>query len=975
MIRDHLWYYSPEHGQPCQVIETQTLWGDTTCRVWLPRSDSVVRIPASNLKPLEDAATCTPAGIAYVAAAARVADALTQDVLFAPIESSVIPLPHQIRALSRAIFNDRVRYLLADEVGLGKTIEAGLIMRELKLRGFVRRTLVVVPRGLVAQWVSEMRFHFNEEFHVILPDDLKTLKRISPHIKREVSPWGSGHPERFDSSNPWRVFSQVVVPIDSFKPLEKRRGWSKEDIALYNRERFEDLIAAGWDLIIVDEAHRLGGSTDQVARHKLGRGLAEAAPYLLLLSATPHQGKTDAFHRLILLLDPQAFPDVDSVSQERVQPYVIRTEKRRAIDAQGNPLFTPRKTQLVPISWGEEHRKQRVLYDAVTQYVRTGYNRAMLEKKTYIGFLMILMQRLVTSSTRAIRTTLERRLDALRLPQEQLSLFPGYLEEEWVDLDGQEQVETLLRTRLRAMTNPQDSGFGRPEAALEGRESWMASVNNERAEVKLLLQVAKQTEESGSDVKAAALLDWIYQLQREEGNPELKTLVFTEFIPTQEMLRDFLKERAFSVVCLNGSMGMEERSAVQEAFAKEASILISTDAGGEGLNLQFCHVVVNYDIPWNPMRLEQRIGRVDRIGQARRVYAINFVLEDTVEFRVRQVLEEKLEVILNEFGVDKTGDVLDSAYADQIFDDLYIGAIVQPGEVETKIETAVNQIREQVKASRENLSVLGEMEDLDPREAEKIMAHPLPHWVERMTTCYLQASGGRAERNDKVWSLTWPGGDQFSEAVFTARDAELHPSAKHLTLEDHRICALPMRLPRFVPGQPIPCINLPNLPIDVKGLWSLWRISLRSVDWRRQRVMPLFIHDDGRNLAPTARFAWDQLLSIHPRIDGHVKGNDARQSFERARQAAETHGKATYDELLQIHRERLLREREKVEFAFAVRRRAIERIGLPTVRSYRLAQLEKEEQVWREDLKQQSKADPDMVPLILIRLEGKNGHG
>jgi hypothetical protein len=154
------WYYSPEHGQLCQVIQTQTLWGDTTCRVWLPDSDSVVRIPAANLQPLEDAATGTPAGITYVAAAARVADALTQDVLLAPIESSVIPLPHQIQALSRAISSDRIRYLLADEVKLGKTIEAGLIMRELKLCGRVARTLVIPPKGLVTQWVAEMQTHF-----------------------------------------------------------------------------------------------------------------------------------------------------------------------------------------------------------------------------------------------------------------------------------------------------------------------------------------------------------------------------------------------------------------------------------------------------------------------------------------------------------------------------------------------------------------------------------------------------------------------------------------------------------------------------------------------------------------------------------------------------------------------------------------------------------------------------------------------
>jgi superfamily II DNA or RNA helicase len=212
--------------------------------------------------------------------------------------------------------------------------------------------------------------------------------------------------------------------MDSVKPLDGRRGWSREQVAAYNRERFEDLISAGWDLVIVDEAHRSGGSTDQVARYKLGRGLAEAAPYLLLLSATPHQGKTDAFHRLISLIDAQAFPDVRSVTKERVQPYVIRTEKRRAIDAQGKPLFKPRRTELAPASWEDRHRDQRLLYEAVTEYVREGYNQAMREKRSYIGFLMILMQRLVVSSTRAIKTTLERRLEALEALQEQLILFP-----------------------------------------------------------------------------------------------------------------------------------------------------------------------------------------------------------------------------------------------------------------------------------------------------------------------------------------------------------------------------------------------------------------------------------------------------------------------------------------------------------------------------------------------------------------------
>jgi superfamily II DNA or RNA helicase len=949
------WYYSPEHGELCRVIETQALWGETVCRVWLPGKDTVVRLPAARLRPVQEASVGTVDGIAYLAAAARVADALTQDVLLAPIESSVIPLPHQIRALSRAISSDRaclagrqVRYLLADEVGLGKTIEAGLIMRELKLRGLVRRTLVIAPKGLVTQWVAEMRLHFNEEFQLILPDDLKTLRRISAVTSHESRVTGQDD-ARLATRDPWTMFDQVVCPMDSVKPLDGRRGWSREQVAEYNRERFEDLISAGWDLVIVDEAHRLGGSTDQVARYKLGQGLAEAAPYLLLLSATPHQGKTDAFHRLISLVDAQAFPDVSSVTKERVQPYVIRTEKRRAIDAQGKPLFKPRRTELAPVSWEDRHRDQRLLYEAVTEYVREGYNQAIAEKRSYIGFLMILMQRLVVSSTRAIRTTLERRLEALEAPQEQLTLFPMVSEEDWADLDGQEQMDTLLKTRLKAL-------------------------KNERAEVKLLLEAAKRCESQGPDAKAEALLDWIYRLQAEEGDPDLKVLVFTEFVPTQEMLYEFLTERGFEVVCLNGSMDMEERKRVQDAFAKDARILISTDAGGEGLNLQFCHVVINYDIPWNPMRLEQRIGRVDRIGQTHTVRAINFVFEDSVEHRVREVLEEKLAVIFEEFGIDKTGDVLDSAQAGQIFDDLYVEAILNPDVVETKVDEVLKSIQEQARESRQSASVLGSTEDLDPREAQRLLAHPLPHWVERMTVSYLQAHGGKAERKNGAWDLTWPNGERLTNVVFTSKEAEEKPLSRHLTLEDPKVRGLAMRLPPFAPGQPVPVITLPGLAPEIMGFWSLWRISISTADWNRRRIMPLFLADDGRVFAPTARHIWDQLLTTPPTILRHLDIKTSHQAFERLREAAERQGKTIYDELVQAHRERLAREREKGEYAFAARRRAIERIGLPQVRNHRLSLLEQEEERFREQLERRAQILPEMAPLLLVRVEG-GAHG
>jgi len=944
-IVTHGWYYSPDHGQLCQVIEAQTLWGETTCLVWLSSQNSLVRIPATRLKPLENAGVGSTADIAYITAAARVADALTQDVLLAPIESSVIPLPHQIRALSRAIADDHVRYLLADEVGLGKTVEAGLIMRELKLRGLVKRTLVIAPKGLVTQWVSEMRFHFGETFQLVLPEDIKTLKRIAPISRR-------GNCERYNHDegvpdNAWQMFSQVVVPMDSVKPLDKRRGWTAGQVSEHNRERFEDLISAGWDLVIMDEAHRLGGSTDQVARFKLGQGLAEAAPYLLLLSATPHQGKTDAFHRLMSLIDVQEFPDVSSVTRDRVKPYVIRTEKRRAIDAEGKPLFKPRRTQLVPVSWKKNHRDQKLLYEAVTEYVREGYNQAMREKRGYIGFLMILMQRLVVSSIRAIHTTLERRLEALTEPQEQLTLFPLISDEEWADLDGQEQIDMLLRTRLKAL-------------------------KNERAEVRLLMDSATRCEQTGPDAKAEALLEWLYRLQSEEGDPDLKALIFTEFVPTQEMLCQFLCERGFSVVCLNGSMDMEERQHVQDAFAREVRILISTDAGGEGLNLQFCHVVINFDIPWNPMRLEQRIGRVDRIGQTHMVRAINFVFEGSVEHRVREVLERKLAVIFKEFGIDKTGDVLDSAQAGHMFDEMYVEAILNPEKVEESVESVVARLHEQARAARTAGSILGAIEELEPGEAQRLATHPLPYWVERMAVSYLAAHNGQAERKNQYWKLTWPDGEIWENVVFTSKEAERLPVARHITLEEPKVYNLVTRLPRFVPGQPVPVVSIPGVADEVAGIWSLWQIDIATMGWNRRRIMPLFLADNGMVYKQTARHIWDQLLATSPSINSVLEPAASQEVLEKVFKTAEEQGRPIYETLVQEHHTRLLREREKADYAFAARRRTIERIGLPQVRNYRLNLLDQEELNFHDQLEQKAQVYPEMAPLLIIRVEGSD---
>ena len=928
----HGWHYSLVHRQPCQVLSTQDLWGEVVHRVSLPDSDSVVRLRSDQLEPLEHAPATTTSGLAYTVAAAKVAEALTQDVLLAPIESSVIPLPHQIRALSRAVSSDRVRYLLADEVGLGKTIEAGLILRELKLRGLVQRTLVVAPKGIVTQWVAEMHTHFSEDFRLLVPGEFAAYRRF------------------LGDENVWRSHHQVVCTMDSVKPLDSRKGWSREQIAEYNRDRFEDLIGAGWDLVIVDEAHRLGGSTDQVARFKLGQGLAEAAPYLLLLSATPHQGKTDAFHRLVSLLDTDAFPGVASVTKERVQPFVIRTEKRRTINAEGKPLFRPRRTQLVSVSWKTQHKEQQLLYEAVTEYVREGYNQAMRDKRSYIGFLMILMQRLVASSTKAIRATLARRLEALREPQEQMTLFPSYTEDEWADMDGQEQMETVLKTKLMAL-------------------------KNEKAEVELLLDAASRCSQSETDAKAEALLEWVYRLQQDEIDPDLKILIFTEFIPTQEMLRSFLSDRGFTVVCLNGSMDMEERRQVQERFAEEARILVSTDAGGEGLNLQFCHVVVNYDIPWNPMRLEQRIGRVDRIGQKHEVRALNLVLENSVEHRVREVLEQKLVVILNEFGIDKTGDVLDSADAEAWFDDLFVEAILHPEKLDTAVEQLVSKVKEQARDARGTVSIFGESQALDSEEAQRLQVHPLPAWVERMTTEYVRSRGGQAEKNGASWALVWPDGLSQERVVFSIKDASELTSAVHLTTEDARVRGLASHLPRFVPGQPLPHARLSGVAEEVSGTWSLWRIDARGAEWFERRIMPLFVHDDGRVLMPTARSIWERLLSARPEFTQSIRAGESVAVYEKVREHAVQQGRQQYRDVQSVLQQRIAQERERGDFAFAARRRAVERIGLPEVRNFRLARLEQEERTWRDQLASQAMVVPELTAITLVRVSGGNPSG
>lgn len=598
-------------GANVQIMERIELWGYTSYKVFNPANGSVYKATGEQLKRGGGEAQLDENYLRYVTLLSKIRNETSAGILSA-LSSGVIPLPHQLHVLERALETRNIRYILADEVGLGKTIEAGMIIKELKARGLITRILVVCPTGLVSQWSVEMQEKFHEKFQVILPSDFDTIRRLT------------------DNDDVYGQFDQVISPMDSIKPVEKHAGWSDKRVEKYNQERIEAIINSGWDLIIIDEAHRVAGSSSYVARYKLGYLLSQASPYLLLLTATPHNGKTEPFLRLVRLLDEQAFPNYKSIVKEQVAPYLIRSEKREAIDNNGNLLFKKRYTHLVELHWDERHSLQRQLYELVSSYVSKIYDKARWNRKKNMCliFLMIIMQRMVTSSTAAVRQSLEHRLRVL-------------LEE-----------ETRVNTMSESDWDERDIEDGDADAM----EAMSLDRSAEIEELKMIISVAKQAEFQHHDVKVDALFDTIDELQSED--PAQKIILFTEFVGTQVYLKELLESRGYSVSVLNGSMDIEERNNALNEFKMSTGIFISTDAGGEGLNLQFANIIINYDLPWNPMKIEQRCGRADRIGQQRDVHIYNMIIGDTVESRVREVLEEKLSVIMKELGIDKYSDVL-----------------------------------------------------------------------------------------------------------------------------------------------------------------------------------------------------------------------------------------------------------------------------------------------------------------------------
>ena len=657
--------FDKNNNDRVQIVDISTVWDFVSYKVFNPVTGAVYKLSADAVEAESRQVNANEYYLRYVAMLSKIKSETSEGIL-SKLSSGVIPLPHQLHVLNRAVSDNNVRYILADEVGLGKTIEAGLIIEELKARGLIKRILVVCPTGLVTQWNIEMEEKFGEKFRIILPEDYDTIRKIT------------------DNDDVYGQFDQVISPMDSIKPLEKRIGWTEERIEQYNEERIYSIINSGWDLVIIDEAHRVAGSTGEVARYKLGNLLAAASPYLLLLTATPHNGKTEPFLRLIRLVDEKAFPNMKAVVKEQVAPYVIRTEKREAIDNNGNLLFKNRNTHIVELHWDERHSQQRKLYEMVSSYVSKNYNKALRNrgKNMWVIFLLIMMQRLVTSSTTAVRQSLQKRIKIL---EEQAFRYESMTEAAFVEIDLEENMEEAI-------------------AAIS------MDIKSEIEDLNQIVAVAQQAEYQYLDVKVEPLLSIVDDIFAEDKNRKL--IIFTEFVATQQYLSKLLKDRGYSTSLLNGSLSIEERNLVLAEFREETNILISTDAGGEGLNLQFANHMINYDLPWNPMKIEQRIGRVDRIGQQRDVEIYNFVLADTVETRVKDVLEEKLSVILREIGIDKYADVLDSETAGVNFTDAYLNSIRNPRNIEYNIKPIEEDLRTQVKNTLRIKDLIREDKDL-----------------------------------------------------------------------------------------------------------------------------------------------------------------------------------------------------------------------------------------------------------------------
>ncbi|HMM97451.1 MAG TPA: helicase-related protein [Anaerolineales bacterium] len=646
--------------------------------------------------------------------------------------SQVEPLPHQITAVyGEMIPRQPLRFLLADDPGAGKTIMTGLFVKELMLRGDLQRCLIVVPGNLVEQWQDELYQRFQLPFEILTNDRIAAAR----------------------TGNALNEMSLVVARLDKLSRDEELQA---------------KLSQTEWDLIVVDEAHKMsasvfGGEIKYTKRYHLGELLSQRTRHLLLLTATPHNGKEEDFQLFMALLDPDRFEGKyrEGVHDTDASDLMRRLVKERLRRFDGTPLFPERRAYTVTYQLSD---LEAALYEQVTSYVREEFNRADKldsDRRGTIGFALTVLQRRLASSPEAIYQSLKRRRERLesRLREEKL-LKRGR------DAD---LADDLLATLPRLDEESLQDFDEAPEAEVEETEEQVAdSATAARTIAELELEIARLKEletlsdrvrHSGQDRKwteLARLLQEQAEMFDQDGRRR-KLVIFTEHRDTLTYLADKIRTllgRHETVVTIHGGIHRDDRRATQASFVqdKDVLVLVATDAAGEGINLQRAHLMINYDLPWNPTRLEQRFGRIHRIGQTEVCHLWNLVADETREGEVYAHLLRKIEIQREALHTDGVFDILGKLFRDTSLRQLLMDAIRygdQP-EVRARLFEAVDNIadQERVRSLLEERSLAGDTMDISKvhrirEDFERAQARRLqPHFVASFFKAAFEHLGG-----------------------------------------------------------------------------------------------------------------------------------------------------------------------------------------------------------------------------------------
>ncbi len=741
--------------------------GGYECRVRLPDGslDEVVisaaeaaALAGETREPVRRTRSVDAERLRLLVESARLRLAYAHDPHFAVSVSGIRTLPHQVEAVYRRMLpQPRLRFLLADDPGAGKTIMAGLLIKELKLREAIDRILILCPAPLTIQWQDEMLRWFGEPFEIVF-----------------------GAVDQLQLVNPWERSSQVIASIDYAKQEEVReRVWQQP-----------------WDFVVIDEAHKCSaytksrtGRSDEVVetkRYQLARRLAARTDHVLLLTATPHHGDEDRFHHFLRLLDPDLFPEPHRLGPEASairkevlklgadSPWALRRLKEDLRDLQGRRLFPDRHATSVTFRLNAD---EYALYKAVTSYINRFMPQQVGQRRSSAALARTVLQRRLASSTSAIHESLKRRLRKQQdLLEELEALPPAQRARRLAVIQGRlpdpEQDEDDLDEAAR------DQLLDEFTAALE-----LEQLKEEIAELEELVEQARRVREEASDSKLAALRECLDRAQFAElRDGRGKLLVFTEHRDTLTHVRAHLERWGYTTCEIHGGMNPHERKRAQELFRTQAQICVATEAAGEGINLQFCHLMINYDMPWNPTRLEQRLGRIHRIGQERDVHVFNFVAteseagEPVVEGRILQRLLEKLDQ-MNEALEGRVFDVIGEVLSlnDVNLPEILREAAYDPRRLEDYIDQIdrvdPNKLKEYEEAT--GIALARAHVDLDGFRRRNLEAEErrlMPRYVEAQFLAAAREVGlGVEARADGLWRVEHVPADLRSERLETVR--------------------------------------------------------------------------------------------------------------------------------------------------------------------------------------------------------------